>query len=66
MHRIIPLLTVLLCAASFECAAQITVPSRGDTTKYWHVETNDGNEFFGKILGIEAGVMTLKTENSGR
>jgi hypothetical protein len=65
MPRIFCLFSVLLFAASFDCAAQINVPARGDSTSYWRVETNDGNEFFGKIIVIEAGVMTLKTDKFG-
>lgn len=60
---IVPLLLIL--AAFLECSAQKNIPQQGDTTTYWRVTTNDDNEFVGRVMGIEAGVMTLKTDKFG-
>jgi hypothetical protein len=60
-------ITVLLAMVviSVECHAQKNIPQESDTTKYWRIGTSDDNEFFGKIIKAENGMMTLQTDKFG-
>lgn len=64
MSRLVISLFMFAVAASLECRGQ-GIPHDGDTTKYWRVETNDENEFVGKIKSMENGIMSLMTEKFG-
>lgn len=67
MIRLTLSLFVIAFAGAFTAGAQDlhNIPFQGDTIRFWRVETNDDNEFIGKIIGVEAGIMTLKTEKFG-
>jgi hypothetical protein len=58
-------LTILLFAVvAFNCGAQ-DFPVAGDTTKLWRIETDDDNEFVGRVIKHEGGILTLSTEKFG-
>lgn len=63
MPRIVILFALVII--SFEAFAQKNTPQEADTTKYWRIQTNDDNEFIGKITGTENGVITLQTDRFG-
>jgi hypothetical protein len=62
--RSLPLL-LLIFGAYLESSAQKNIPIDSDTAQYWLVRTNDGNEFVGKIQGVDNGVLLLYTERFG-
>lgn len=61
----ITVVLVIVIVASIECRAQKNIPQDSDTTKYWRIQTNDDNEFVGRILKTEGGVITLQTDKFG-
>lgn len=65
MFRTVALIWIANCVISINCSAQADVMPQSDTTKYWRVQTTDKNEFIGRIITNQDGVLLFKTEKFG-
>ena len=45
--------------------AQVILPTDSDSTVFWRVQANDGNEYIGQILSTDGSELRLKTQKIG-